>query len=147
MTRIDTYWHLVTLTDTYSPIITLRTTFWVLILWTWANDHLLTYYLLKKAKPISARILRALNINFAPLSDSSNLFLTFSPLPVISCWTSCSWNQNKCEYSLKDQIVLKLTIVISISIDEVTVLEYQYYCIPLPTQMNWNCSWEFWLPS
>ena len=58
LTLTDTYWHILTLTDTYSPIITLRTTFWVLILCTWAKwPH---FFLLKKAKPISARILRAL---------------------------------------------------------------------------------------
>ena len=63
LTLADTYCHILTLTDTYSPIITLRTTFWVLILWTWANDHFLlltSYYW--KAKPISARILRALKM-------------------------------------------------------------------------------------
>ena len=57
---LTTYWHLLTLTYTYWLRMTLRTSFWVLILWTWANDYLL----LKKAKPISARILRALKISF-----------------------------------------------------------------------------------
>ena len=58
---MDTYWHLDTyrhLLDTYWHLMTLRTSFWVLILWTWANDQ--TLLLTKKAKPISARILRAL---------------------------------------------------------------------------------------
>ena len=45
LTRTDTYWHILTLKDTYSLIITLRTKSWVLILWTWANDHTSSYLL------------------------------------------------------------------------------------------------------